>query len=194
MGTPYAANAAVFLIKTLFGLALLAVLLRFLLAWARADFYNPVSQFLVRVTSPIVVPLRRVIPPLGRVDLASVVLLLALGALEYLLVGLVQGVTLSPAALPVLSLAGLLDLTLHVYLVSILVQVILSWVNPGGYHPLAALLYSLNEPLLGPARRLLPPIGGLDLSPLVVLVALQLISILLVAPLRDLGWGLAGQA
>ncbi|HQU15764.1 MAG: hypothetical protein B7Z66_10535 [Chromatiales bacterium 21-64-14] len=194
MGGPYAANAAVFLIRTLFGFGLLAVLLRFLLAWARADFYNPVSQFLVRVTSPIVVPLRRVIPPLGRVDLASVVLLLALGALEFLLVGLVQGVRMNPVALPVLSLASILDLTLHVYLISILVQVVLSWVNPGTYHPLAALLYSLNKPLLGPARRLLPPIGGLDLSPLVILVGLQLISILLVAPLRDLGWGLAGHA
>ncbi len=192
MGNPYAANAAVFLIKIVFGLYLVAVLLRFLLGWSRADFYNPVSQFLVRVTNPLLVPLRRVIPPLGRVDLASVLLLLGLSMLEFWLVNLVQGLSAAPAGLAVLAFASLLDLTLRIYLISILIQVVLSWLNPGAYSPVTALLYSLNEPLLAPARRLLPPISGLDLSPLLVLVALQLASILLIAPLRDLGLGLAG--
>ncbi len=192
MGSPYATNAAVFLIKIVFGLYLVAILLRFLLGWSRADFYNPVSQFLVRVTNPLLVPLRRVIPPLGRVDLASVLLLLGLSMLEFWLVGLARGLSVAPAGLAVLAFASLLDLTLRLYLISILIQVVLSWLNPGAYNPVAALLYSLNEPLLAPARRLLPSIGGLDLSPLLVLIALQLASILLVAPLRDLGLGLAG--
>jgi len=192
VGSPYAANAAVFLIKIVFGLYLVAVLLRFLLGWSRADFYNPISQFLVRATNPLLVPLRRVIPPLGRVDLASVLLLLGLSMLESWLVGLAQGLSAAPAGLAVLASASLLDLTLHIYLISILIQVVLSWLNPGAYSPATALINSLNEPLLAPARRLLPSIGGLDLSPLLVLIALQLASILLVAPLRDLGLGLVG--
>jgi len=192
VGSPYAANAAEFLIRVLFGLYLLALMLRFLLGWSRADFYNPISQFLVRVTNPLLVPLRRVIPPLARIDLASVILLLGLSVLELWLVGLVRGIALAPAGLPVLALASLIDLGLHIYLVAILIQVILSWISPGAYSPITALLYSLNEPLLAPARRIVPPIGGLDLSPIVVLVLLQLTSMLLVAPLRDLGVGLAG--
>lgn len=189
---PYAANAAVFLIKALFGLYLLALMLRFLLGWSRADFYNPISQFLVRATNPLLVPLRRVIPPLGRIDLASVLLLLAVSMLQVWLVALIRGVAIVLAGLPVLALASLLDLILHIYLISILIEVVLSWISPGVYSPVTSLLFSLNEPLLAPARRIVPPIGGLDLSPLIVLILLQLTSILLVAPLRDLGLGLAG--
>ena len=90
------------------------------------------------------------------------------------------------AALLVLSVAEILQLAVHVFLFSILIQVIMSWINPGSYNPLLSVLHSLNEPLLGPARRIVPPIGGLDLSPIVVMVALQLAAILLVGPLRQL--------
>lgn len=191
MGGSYAGNAGVFLVQTLFGLYMGAVMIRFLLALVRADFYNPISQFLVKVTNPPLVPLRRVIPSLGGIDLASLVLLLALQVLELLAVGLIKGVSFQPAGLLVLSVAELLALLFQIYFFTILIQVVLSWVSPGGYNPAVSLLYSLNEPLLGRARRILPPIHGFDLSPILVMIAIQLLNILLVAPVSDLGRGLA---
>jgi len=192
MGGAYAGNAGVFLVQTLFGLYTGAVMLRFLLALVRADFYNPVSQFLVKITNPTLRPLRRLIPSLGGIDLATLLLLLILQSAELLLVGAIRGYSVAPLGLLVLALTGLISLLLSIYFVTILVQVILSWVNPGSYNPVIGLLYSLNEPILGRARRLLPPIGGFDLSPILVLIAMQLLEIILVAPLRDLGRALAG--
>ncbi len=190
MGGSYAGNAGIFLIQTLFGLYAGAVMLRFLLAMVRADFYNPVSQFLVKVTNPPLLPLRRIIPGVMGIDMASVVLLIVLQAAKLLLIAAVQGFGIHPLGLMVLTLAGLLTLLLNIYFFTILIQVILSWVSPGNYNPAVALLYSLNEPLLGRARRILPPISGFDLSPILVLVGLQLLEILLIAPIQDLGRGL----
>ena len=191
MGGSYAGNAGVFLIQTLFGLYIGAVMLRFLLALVRADFYNPVSQFLVKVTNPPLIPLRRIIPSFMGIDLASVLLMLVLQGVELVLIAAIQGFGLHPAGLAILAVAQLLSLLIKVYFFTILIQVILSWVSPGNYNPAVALLYSLNEPLLGRARRLLPPISGFDLSPILVMIALQLLEILLVAPISDLGRGLA---
>ncbi len=183
----YFGNAAVFLIQTVFGLYILAVLLRFLLQWVRADFYNPVSQFLVKMTTPLLRPLRRVIPGFGGIDFASVVLMLALQLIELVLVIQLLGQPLSVGGLMVLAVAGLLSLLIKIFLFSILIQVILSWVRPGDHSPVSLLLYQLNEPLLAPARRIIPAISGLDLSPVLVLVLLQLSLMLLVAPLQDFG-------
>jgi YggT family protein len=191
MGGSYAGNAGVFLVQTLFGLYMGAVLIRFLLAVVRADFYNPVSQFLVKVTNPPLVPLRRVIPSMGGIDVASLVLLLVLQVLELLAVGLITGLSFQPVGLMVLSVAELLALLFQIFFFTILIQVVLSWVSPGGYNPAVALLYSLNEPLLGRARRILPPIHGFDLSPIVVMIGIQLLNILLVAPISDMGRSLA---
>ncbi len=187
MGTPYISDAGEFLLQTAFGLYVLAVMLRFLLQWVRADFYNPVSQFLVKITNPPLKPLRRFIPGYGGIDLASVVLLLFLKMLEWFLLLWLKGVPGSPGGIFFLAIADLLSLAINVFLVAILIQVILSWVSPGVHNPVTSLLWRLNEPLLGPARRLLPPISGLDLSPIVVLILLQLLKILLVAPIRDVG-------
>ncbi|MCG6970662.1 MAG: YggT family protein [Gammaproteobacteria bacterium] len=187
----YAGNAGVFLIQTLFGLYLVAVMLRFLLQMTRADFYNPVSQFLVKITNPPLIPMRRLIPGLIGIDMAAVVLLIAIQAVELILVGLVQGFSLGIAGLLVLTVAELINLLLNIYFFTILIQVILSWVNPGGYNPAVALLYSLNEPILSRARRLIPPISGFDLSPIVVFIGIKLIQILLVAPIADMGKRLA---
>ena len=183
----YFGNAAVFLIQTVFGLYVLAVLLRFLLQWVHADFYNPVSQFLVKMTTPLLRPLRRVIPGFGGIDFASVALMLALQLIELVLVTQLLGQPLSVGGLMVLAVAGLLSLLIKVFLFSILIQVILSWVRPGDHSPVSMLLYQLNEPLLAPARRIIPAISGLDLSPVLVLVLLQLSLMLIVAPLQDFG-------
>ncbi len=190
MNNPYLSSASVYLISAISDLFLILVLLRFLLQLARADFYNPLCQFIVKVTNPALKPLRRVIPGWRGIDMASLVLLLAVQALALLLVNLAAGREIAVGALLVLSVAELLSLTLNCYLITILAQVILSWVGPGGHHPVSALLYSLNEPVLRPARRLLPPISGIDLSPIVVLFAIQLLKILVVAPIFDVGRGL----
>jgi len=186
MGGSYVGNAATFLIETVFFLYILIVMLRFLLQWTRANFYNPVSQFIVKATQPALGPLRRIIPGFGGVDLAAVVLMFALKLIELWLITSLLGVTPQIGGLAILSIAELLGLLVNVFIVSILIQVIVSWVNPGMSNPVMGLLHSLNEPLLAPARRLIPPISGFDLSPIAVFIFLQLVSILAVAPLRDL--------
>jgi len=190
MGGGYFGNAGVFLINTVFGMYILIVMLRFLLQLVRGDFYNPVSQFLVKATSPVLVPLRRVIPGLFGIDFASVLLLLVLQITQIVLVGLIKGYAFQPLGLVVMSIAELASLTLNIFFFSILIQVILSWVNPGTYNPVTSLLYGLNEPLLRPARRLIPPVSGFDFSPLVVGVVLKLLEMTLIAWLVNTGRGM----
>lgn len=185
MGNPYATDAATLLIETLFGLYIIIVLLRFLLQWVRADFYNPISQFIVKATQPPLRPMRRIIPGFAGLDLAALVLMLVLQCVELWLIFTVRDIAPSFAGIAILSVAELLQLCIYVFLFSIIVQVVLSWLSPDSYNPVTALLYRLNEPLLRPARRLLPPFSGIDLSPLVVIIVLQLGSILLVRPIRD---------
>ncbi|MDX2312946.1 MAG: YggT family protein [Gammaproteobacteria bacterium] len=186
MGGSYVGNAATFLIETVFGLYILLVMLRFLLQWARADFYNPVSQFIVKATQLPLKPLRKIIPGIGGLDMAALVFMIMLKFVELWLVTGVMGMSPQIGGLVVLSIADLLGLLINVFIFSILIQVIISWVNPGMYNPVMGLLHSLTEPLLGPARRVIPPISGLDLSPIVVIIVLQLASMLAVAPIRDL--------
>jgi YggT family protein len=193
MNGGYFGEAFIFLVRTIFDLCILAVALRFLLQLVRADFYNPISQFLVKVTNPLLRPLRRVIPGFGGVDWASLVLMLVLKAGEISLITLIgSGRIPALTGLLIFSLAQLLNLFVYIFIVAILVQVILSWVNPGGYSPSTVILYRLTEPLLRPARQLLPPIGGLDLSPIIVLVVLQLTIILVINPIMHLGVSWAG--
>jgi len=190
--TPYFSQAGLYLIQVLFGFYILAVLLRLLFQLARADFYNPFAQFLVALTNPPLLPLRRVIPPAGGIDLASLVLLIALQVIEIYLLAWLQGGRVTVGGVALLSVARLIELAVWVYIVAILIRVVLSWVNPYGAsrHPLGDLLYSLTEPMLAPARRLIPNLGGLDISPIAVFVLLQLTLILIVRPLEDAGLGL----
>jgi YggT family protein len=183
MGGSYFTNPIIFLIQVLFGAYILVVMLRFLLQWFRADFYNPISQFIVKVTTPILHPLRRVIPPIGKADTSSIVLMWLLKTVELTLTLLLIRGELNPLGALIWSLPALISLLLNVFIFAILIQVILSWVNPGAYNPAAALLYSLTEPILRPARRLLPPIGGLDLSPMLVMIGLYLLQMLLLPPI-----------
>jgi len=187
----YGTNAIIFLIETIFGLYLLAVMLRMLLQVVRADFYNPVSQFLVKVTNPPLIPLRRMIPGFGGIDFPAIVLMLAIQLVEVLLIVLVQGISPVFLGLVVLAIAKLLFLLVNVFLFSILIQVVISWVNPGAYNPVVSLLYSLNEPMLSRARRILPPISGFDLSPILVMILFQLVKMLLIQPVYDFGEGIA---
>ena len=186
-------EAGVYLIRTLFDLYIIAVALRFLLQWLRADFHNPFSQFLVTVTNPPLRPLRRFIPGIARIDLSSLVLMFILKVIELLLVWLISyGHIPAMTGLFALSITELLKLVINIFFYAVMIQIIISWINPGAYNPATVILSRLTEPLLRPARRVLPPIGGLDLSPLIVLIGLQLLIILFINPLTHLAYSLSG--
>jgi len=178
-------NALQFVIETIFNLFAIALLLRFLLQWLRASFRNPFSQFLVSLTNFLVLPLRKVIPGIGGLDWASLFSAWLVELVMLLLVLLVGGFPLAVAGLGVLpgialwAVVKLVSLGVYVFMGAVLIQALLSWVNP--YSPIAPLLYALSEPLLRPVRKILPPIGGVDLSPLVVLLVLQLVLMVPVA-------------
>ncbi len=188
MGSHFGA-AGVFLVQTIFGIAILIVMLRFLLQLVKADFYNPASQVIVRATQPILAPMRRVIPGIGGIDVSSIVLMLVLQMAETGLLKTMGAYALfnvSTAGLFVWAIADLVELATFVFIFALIVQVILSWLSPGAYNPIIGLLYSFNEPILRPARRVLPSTGGLDFSPLIALIFLNLVQILAVGILRDL--------
>lgn len=173
-------NALVFILRTLFDLYILTFALRLLLQWAAVDKRNPLVQFILRVTNPLVIPLRRLLPPIGRIDTATVMVMVGLQLLATLLV-VRFGCIVGPEVLPVLSLAvlNIVRLMLSIFTWSIIIYVVLSWVSPGGYNPGAALVAAIVEPVLAPFRRLIPTIGGLDLSPLFALIGIQAVSMLL---------------
>ncbi|RMG37203.1 MAG: YggT family protein [Gammaproteobacteria bacterium] len=186
MGDGYLANPLTFVVQVIFGFYALLAMLRFLLQAVRADFYNPLSQFIVKATSPVLNPLRRIVPPIRNKDTASLLLAWLTLAIEIMLVLLIAGRGFQPLAALLLAIPELVELLINIFLYGTLIMVIISWINPGGYNPAIGLLHSLTEPLLRPARSLIPPIGGLDLSPMVVMIGLVLLKMLLVPPLKGL--------
>ncbi len=168
------------LINTLFYFLLLAVMLRFLLQLVRADFYNPISQFLVKVTNPGLRPLRRFIPGLGGIDLSAIVLALVLQVLTMVSLALLHGFAIpNPLSMLIWGGLGLIGMVINIYFVAILVAIILSWVAPGSYNPITLLLHQLTEPVMAPVRKIIPPIGGLDLSPIFVFLGINVLQIML---------------
>ena len=186
MDFSYYANPMVFLIDTAFSLYIMVVMLRFLLQWVNAEFYNPISQFLVKVTHPLVRPLRRVIPSVGRIDTASLVLMVALQMLAGFLVFAIQGLPIGIGVLIVWSVVQLLNLLFNIFVFAIIIRAILSWVSPMSYNAATSLLNSLTEPMLRVVQRVIPPISGIDLSPLVALIGLQVMKMVLLPPLQQL--------
>jgi YggT family protein len=175
----YLANPLEFLISTLFSLYILAVMLRFLLGMVRADFYNPISQFLVKITNPLLIPLRKIIPGAGKIDVAAIILMVILQLIMLAIIVALRGVTPPLLTLLVTAIGQLVILAINVFLFAIIVQVIISWINPGSYNPVNGLLNSLTAPVMRPIQRLLPPMSGIDLSPLFALIGLQVLKMLI---------------
>lgn len=174
-------TAAVYILQTLGSLYLLLVLLRFILQLVRADFYNPLSQFIVKATQPLLRPLRRIIPSFAGLDLASLVLALLVQLLLMALTLLLMGYGLgNPVQLLVWSVIGVTALLLKVFFFALIISVILSWVAQGSHNPAALLINQICEPLLVPIRRILPSMGGLDFSPIVAFLLLNLIDMLVI--------------
>ncbi|HEC53524.1 hypothetical protein LCGC14_0200460 [marine sediment metagenome] len=173
--------AAIYLVQTIGSLYLLLVLLRFILQLVRADFYNPLSQFIVRATKPLLLPLRRLIPGWAGIDFASLVLALIIQLALMAVIIKLMGYAL-PSILQLLawSLVALTALFLKVFFFALIISVILSWVAPGSSNPAALLVNQLCEPVLGPIRKILPSMGGLDLSPIFAFIALNLLQMLVI--------------
>ncbi|HCE9522855.1 YggT family protein [Pseudomonas aeruginosa] len=173
-------TAAIYILQTLGSLYLLIVLLRFILQLVRADFYNPLSQFIVRATKPLLNPLRRIIPGFGGIDLASLVLAILIQLVLMILMLMGYGVGGFIMQLLIWSIIAVTSLFLKVFFFALIISVILSWVAPGSYNPGAQLVNQICEPLLMPFRKLLPNLGGLDLSPIFAFLALKLIDMLVI--------------
>tara|TARA_R110002072_G_scaffold99563_12_gene218995 strand:- start:44367 stop:44951 length:585 start_codon:yes stop_codon:yes gene_type:complete len=169
-----------YLIYVFFGLYILAMLLRFLLQAVRADFYNPISQSLVKVTNPLVIPLRKILPGYGGLDLASLLLALILQILMVTLLVLIQtGAMLAPLPLLLVGVLGLASYLLKIYFFALLAMIVLSWIAPGGNHPALYLLHQITEPVMAPFRKVLPSMGGLDFSPILVFIIINVLQIVL---------------
>ena len=173
-------SALIYIIETLLELALFVVLARLLLQLARADFRNPICQAIVRLTNPLIMPLRRVLPPIGKVDTASVVAVILLAVLQVAATFAFEGIIRASPWFWVHAVAlDIVRMGLWTYFYAIILYALLSLVAPGGYSPLQSLLATLCEPVLRPFRRLIPAIAGIDLSPLWVCILIQALLILL---------------
>ncbi len=174
-------SALIFILRSLIGLYIVSFVLRAMLQWVRADIRNPLSQFILRITNPLVRPVRHVLPSTGQLDSASLLIALALQLITTtILVRFACVGSIDPLQIAWISLLQLVHLVLRIYFLVIIVYVILSWVSPAGtYNPAASLLSSIAEPVLAPLRRLIPPVGGLDLSPLFAIIGIQALTMLL---------------
>ena len=169
-------SALVFIVDALTSLYLLVLLLRFWLPWLRADFRNPLAQGILKLTSPVVIPLRRVVPSFGRLDTATVLVAFAVQYLAILVILLIVGRSASIGAISITAVVELAMLSVNLFMFAIIIRIILSWVAPGQYNPATAIIATLSEPLLAPVRRLIPPLGGFDISPIFVIIGLGALS------------------
>jgi YggT family protein len=170
-------NAMSFLVSTLFDLYLMVVILRFWLQLVKADFYNPFSQFVVKATQPIVAPMRRVIPSMGSIDTASLVLALVVVLVKMLVLTLIAGGGIDIATLLLFSVVSVLKNAGVLLFWMLLIRAVLSWFNQGN-NPIIMIMSQLTDPILAPIRKVIPAIGGLDLSVLVLFIAMNFINIL----------------
>jgi YggT family protein len=166
-------QALYFIIKTITQLYLLVLLLRLWLPLLRADFRNPLAQGILRFTSPLVVPLRRLLPSMGRLDTATIVVAFAIQYLIVLVLLAIFGQTAATVPILITTVIELAILSLNLFFFVILIKIILSWIAPHTHNPATALLSTLAEPVLRPFRRMIPSIGGLDISPIFAIVLLQ---------------------
>lgn len=178
------------IIDTLSSLYLMIILLRFILQYSRADFYNPISQFIAKATNPILVPLRRVIPGFGGLDVASLIFAFLFQALVLFIKALIAGFVFADVlTLLAMSVVLILGMMLKIYFWSLLIMIIASWIAPGSMHPALVLVNQISEPLMKPFRKILPPMGGLDLSPILVFMVLQVLSVVMAHLSQPFGIG-----
>lgn len=171
------ADAIAFIVNAIANLYLLVLLLRFWLPFLRADFRNPVAQAILKLTSPLIVPMRRIMPSFGKLDTATVLVAFVVQYLTILLVLLIYTQAAGFAPIAITAIVNLVFLSLRLFAFAIVIRVILSWISPGGYNPATAIIATLTDPVLKPFQRLIPPLGGLDISPIFAMIILFAVSI-----------------
>ena len=183
----YLQNATDFLLQAVIGLVLYIALLRFWMQWVKADFRNQIGQFIISVTNPAIIPLRKLLPSIGTIDTSSLVLAFAIGLIK-IVAFLALRESLGVAALNyvIWGIGLFIKSSMYLFMAAIIVQVIASWINPHSYHPVLSIANSLANPITAPVRRILPPLGGIDFSALVVLLLIQF-TLHLLAPISLLG-------
>ena len=172
-------QALYFIVKTLAQLYLLLLLLRFWLPIMRADFRNPIANGILRITSPLVIPVRRIIPPIGRLDTSTILVAYILEYLLILALLALRGLRVETLPIAITAILELAILSLNLFFFVILIKIILSWVAPQNYNPMTVLLNSMAEPVLRPFRRIVPAVGGFDVSPIFAIVLLKAAEIVL---------------
>jgi len=181
---PYFQNATSFLAQAIIGFAIYVVLLRFWMQWVRADFRNELGQFIIIVTNPVVIPLRKVLPSIKTLDTATLVLVFIIAFIKVFVFFALSSYGTPTLVLYLLMTLGVaIKYTIYLFIATIIIQAVASWVNPHSHHPILSVARSISEPILSPARRLIPLIGGVDLSPILVLLFLQFSLKLIVSPL-----------
>ena len=177
LGLAVISQIALFLVETIFSLYIGAVVVRLLLGFARANFNNPLSQFLVKVTNPPLVPMRRFIPSIGKIDTSAIVLALVLTFVKVTLLFLImRGAIMFPESI-LIAVGALIKTVIWVYLIALILQAIISWVGSAEGNPVSPLVHSLTYPIVRPIRRFVPLIGMMDLSPLVAILGLNILRI-----------------
>jgi len=184
----YIQNATDFLLQAIIGFALYIALLRFWMQWVRADFSNQIGQFIISVTNPIVIPLRKLLPSIGTIDTATVVLAFAIGLVKIMAFLLLRDITGVPPLNYLIWGVGLfIKSSLYLFIAAIFIQVIASWINPHSYHPILSIANAIANPITAPIKRIVPSLGGLDFSALIALLFLQFTLRLVVAPILPIG-------
>jgi len=169
-------NPFIFLVDTILSIYIAIMLLRFILQQVGADFYNPISQFIVKATQPLVSITRRYIPSVKKIDTATLALVFVLIIIKLVIIFSIAGYPMNVQQLAIKGVYDLISLIFDIFIVALFVQAILSWVNPDPYHPVSSLLRSLTFPILKPIRNFIPPMGGIDLSTLVGLIGLMFLK------------------
>lgn len=184
----YLQNATDFLLQAVIGFALYIALLRFWMQWVKADFRNQIGQFIISATNPVVIPLRKLLPSIGSIDTATVVLAFIIGLVKiFAFLALRDSTGVAPLNYLIWGVGLFLKSSIYLFIAAIFVQVIASWINPHSDHPILGIANSIANPITAPVRRIIPPLGGLDFSAIVVLLFLQFTLRLLVAPILPAG-------
>jgi YggT family protein len=177
--SPAVQEALIFLVNAVFSSYIFILLIRFILAWVRADYFNPVSQFFIKLTQPLVGPLRRVIPNYKNGELATLVLVILFELIKFNAAAYLKNMSFTFSTLLLLTLADMAGTILNIFFYAILIQALSSWFHQG-YSPMTEVLHKITSPIMRPLHRIIPPIGGIDVSPVAAMILLQFLNILVV--------------
>lgn len=178
-------DGLLFLINTVFDLFLFVLVIRFILAWSSAHYFDPVTQLVVRLTDFIIRPLRRFIPNIGRIETTTLIIIFILELTKFATIAFLSLGKPNISGLVILAFADILKLFIQTFFYAILVQALMSWIIPNS--PLINVLYQVTAPLMRPFQRIFPLVGGIDISPIPAMILLQLLIVVLVNPLVSIG-------